>query len=65
MIALIEDESEVKKKSRLRWDGHVIWRNEDCVGKRAMNMELPGKKKRGRPCEGRNGSFGTNCRRCE
>ena len=35
--------------TRLRWYGHV-WRKDDgYIGRRMPRMELPGKKKRGRP----------------
>ena len=35
------------REGRLRWYGHVMWR--DQVGRKMMKMELPGKRKRGRP----------------
>ena len=34
---------------RLRWYGHVKRREEDYVGKRMMEMAVPGRRKRGRP----------------
>ena len=34
---------------RLRWYGHVKWREEGYVGKTMMEMTVPGRKKRGRP----------------
>ena len=37
------------KEGRLRWYGHVMRRDQECVGRRVMEMELSGKKKRGRP----------------
>ena len=37
------------KESRLRWYGHVMRRDQEYVGRRVMEMELLGKKKRGRP----------------
>ena len=43
---------EISKKvqeSRLKWYGHVLRREEECVGKRVMVMEVPGKRRRGRP----------------
>ena len=44
---------EISKKvqeSRLKWYGHVLRREDECVGKRVMAMEVPGKKRRrGRP----------------
>ena len=35
--------------ARLRWYGHVKRREEDYVGKRMMEMAVPGIRKRGRP----------------
>ena len=38
---------EISKKvqeSRLKWYGHVLRREDECVGKRVMAMEVPGKK---------------------
>ena len=43
---------EISKKvqeSRLKWYGHVLRREDECVGKRVMGMEVPGKRRRGRP----------------
>ena len=37
------------RESRLRWYGHVMRRDQEYVGKKMMEMELPGKRKRGRP----------------
>ena len=37
------------RESRLRWFGHVQRRDEDYVGKRTMRIELPGRRRRGRP----------------
>ena len=42
--------SEMKmRKGRLRWYEHVMRRDQEYVGRRMMAMELPGKRKRGRP----------------
>ena len=44
--------AEVTKKMqerRLQWYGHVMRREEESVLRRVMNMEVPGKRKRGRP----------------
>ena len=46
---------EISKKvqeSRLKWYGHVLRREDECVGKRVMAMEVPGKRRRGRPNRG-------------
>ena len=45
---------EISKKvqeSRLKWYGHVglLRRKDECVGNRVMGMEVPGKRRRGRP----------------
>ena len=42
---------EISKKvqeSRFKWYGHVL-REDEYVGKRVMGMEVPGKRRRGRP----------------
>ena len=37
------------REARLRWYGHVKRRDMDYVGQRVLKMELPGKRKKGRP----------------
>ena len=37
------------RKGRLRWYGYVIRRDQKYVGRKMMKMELPGKRRRGRP----------------
>ena len=37
------------RNARLRWYGHVKRREEGCVGKRMMEMAVPGRRKKGRP----------------
>jgi len=37
------------REARLRWYGHVRRRDVEYVGQRVLKMELPGKRKRGRP----------------
>ena len=37
------------REARLRWYGHVKRREEGYVGKRMMEMVVPGRRKRGRP----------------
>ena len=33
----------------MRWYGHVMRRDQEYVGRKMMEMELPGKRRRGRP----------------
>ena len=37
------------REKGLRWYGHVMRRDQEYVGRKMMEMELPGKRKRGRP----------------
>ena len=37
------------REGRLMWDGHVMRRNQEYVGRKMMEMELPGKRRRGKP----------------
>ena len=37
------------REGRLRWYGHVMKRDQECVGRKMMEMELPEKRRRGRP----------------
>ena len=37
------------REGRLRWYGYVMRRDQEYVGRKMMEMELPGKRKRGRP----------------
>ena len=37
------------REGRLRWYGHVMRRDKEDVGKKMIEMELPTKRKRGRP----------------
>ena len=37
------------REGRLRWYGHVMRRDQEYIGRRVIEMELPGKRKRGRP----------------
>ena len=37
------------REGRLRWYGHVMKRNQEYLGRRVMEMELPVKRNRGRP----------------
>ena len=36
------------REGRLRWYGHIMRRDHEYVGRKMMEMELPGKRKRGR-----------------
>ena len=44
-----KDEGTKMRKGRLRWYGHVIRRDQEYVGRKMTEMELPGKRKRRRP----------------
>ncbi|KAK3536535.1 hypothetical protein QTP86_013862 [Hemibagrus guttatus] len=37
------------RKARLRWFGHVQKRDSEYIGRRMLDMELPGRRQRGRP----------------
>ncbi|VDP11433.1 unnamed protein product [Heligmosomoides polygyrus] len=37
------------REARLRWYGHVLRANDDTVYKIGLNLEVPGKRPRGRP----------------
>ena len=37
------------REGRLRWYGHVMRRDQEYVRRKMMEMELPGKRRRGRP----------------
>ena len=37
------------REGRLRWYGHVVRRDQEYVRRKMMEIELPGKRKRGRP----------------
>ena len=40
------------RETRLRWYGHVLQRNVEYVGKWVIGVDLPGKRRRGRPLGG-------------
>ena len=40
---------EKTREARLRWFGHVRRKDDGYIGRRMLRMELPGKRKRGRP----------------
>ena len=37
------------REGRLRWYGHVMRKDQEYVGRKMMEMELPGKRRRRRP----------------
>ena len=37
------------REGRLRWYGHVMRRDHEYVGRKMMEIELPGKRKKSRP----------------
>ena len=37
------------REGRLRWYGHVMRRDQEYVGRKMMEMQLPGKRRRARP----------------
>ena len=37
------------REGKLRWYGHIMRRDQEYVGRKMMEMELPRKRKRGRP----------------
>ena len=45
----IREISKEVQESRMKWYGHVLRREEEYIGKRVMVMEMPGKRRRGRP----------------
>ena len=40
---------EKTREARLRWYGHLLRKDDGYIGRRMLRMELPGKRKRGRP----------------
>ena len=40
---------EKTREARLRWYGHILRKDDGYIGRRMLGMELPGKRKRGRP----------------
>ena len=48
-LAKVQNMSVRTRQSRLRWFGHVKRRDESYVGKKVLNLEIEGKRKRGRP----------------
>ena len=57
---------EISKKvqeSSLKWYGHVLRREDECVGKRVMVIEVPWKSRRGSRSASGWITPGTTCRR--
>ena len=48
-IVKVERLRKKMREGRLRWYGHVMRRNQEYVGRKIMEMELPRKRRRGRP----------------
>ncbi|KAK3533820.1 hypothetical protein QTP70_031295, partial [Hemibagrus guttatus] len=51
------------RETRLRWFGHVQRRESEYIGRRMLDMELPGRRQRGRPKRRLFGTTG-NCAAC-
>ena len=49
MLGLKETMDRMAKANGVRWYGHVVRRDDDNILKKAMIMEVNGKRKRGRP----------------
>ena len=49
MLGLMETLDRMAKANGVRWYGHVIRRDDDNILKKAMMMEVNGKRNRGRP----------------
>ena len=47
--AQVERFGEKTREARLGWYGHVLRKDDGYIGRRMLRMELPGKRKRGRP----------------
>ena len=49
MLGLKETVDELAIANRVRWYGHVVKKDDDCVLRVAPDLEVNGKRKRGRP----------------
>ena len=45
----VTEASKKAQEARLRWYGHVKRRDEEYVGRKMLEMEIPGRRRRGRP----------------
>ena len=45
----VGETSKKVQESRLKWNGHVLRREDEYVGNIVTRMEVPGKRRRGRP----------------
>ena len=48
MLGLKETLYEMVQANRVRWYGHVVWRDEESILKKAMMLQVNGQRKRGR-----------------
>ena len=49
MLGLKETVVQMAKVNEVRWDRHVLWRNDGHILRKALEFEVKGKRKRGRP----------------
>ena len=49
MLRLRETIDEIATANKVRWHGHIQWRDDDSVLRVALDLEVSGKRKRGRP----------------
>ena len=49
MLGLKKTRDRLATVNGVRWYGHVLWRDDDSVLRVALDLEVSGKRKRGRP----------------
>ena len=49
MLGLTETTDQLTMANNVHWYGHVFWREDGHVLRRALNFEVEGKRKKGRP----------------